>query len=230
MCTSASPIGLAPALDRPGSRSARPVTVTASPVAMACRTWSGITLVESSALDADALAGDEPRVLPVGAGEVDEPERAVRPRLGQHAQRRGHGLRGAAVHRPGQAAQLLEDAEPAGGEHPLRRLDDGVDQARHLPAGLEDGAEREGEVGLLLVPVPAHHQREVLGVGRAAGEHLGGHAADVVPDVAPDLGGPAPERRGVPVAQERGVGVVVDHDQLGAPHEQDRGTGCSGRS
>jgi hypothetical protein len=124
------------------------------------------------------------------------------------------------VSRPGQAAELLEDAEPPGGEHPLGGLGDGVEQARDGAAGLDDRAVGEGEVALLLEAVPGHHQRQVLVVRHPAGEDVPDHRLDVGPDVDPDVGHGLTKSLRMAEAEHRGVRVVVDHDELRTPHEQ----------
>ena len=179
-------------------------------------------------LRADAVTGDEPGVAAVRTDEVDEGERAVGPCVGQHPEDGADRVGRAPVHRARQAAQLLQHTHPAGGEHPLGRLDHGVEQPRDLAVGLDDRAVGEGEVALLVEAAPGHREGQVLEADGPAGEDIVDHGLDVGPDVVPDVGDAPPQCRGVPQAQRQGVGVVVDHDQLRAPHEQHPEAGVQG--
>jgi hypothetical protein len=177
---------------------------------------------------AEAVVGDEAGVLVSLPGQVDETERAVGARLCQDPERGVDGVSRAAVHRAGQAAELLQHGHPASGEHPLGRLHDRVEQAGHLTTGLDDGAVGEGEVALLVEATPRHRQRQVLVARRPAGEDVVDHRLDVGPDVIPDVGDTSSQRGRVPQAERGGIGVVVDHHELSAPHEQHSEPGVQG--
>ena len=139
----------------------------------------------------DPLPGDELR--PGLAVEVDQAERAVGAGAGEHPEHRRHRLGGVPVHRSGEAAQALEHPETSRGQHARGGLHDGVEQPDDGAARLEDRAVGEGEVGLLVEPVPGHDQRQVLVVRRPTREDLGDHGLDVRPHVRPRLGRPLPQ-------------------------------------
>ena len=80
-----------------------------------------------------------------------------------------------------------------------------------------------GEECFLGETVPLHDELELLVPGRPPlAHHQLGLRTDRVPDLGPDLPSGAPEGRRVAVAQDRGVGVVVDVDQCVAPPDEHR--------
>ena len=133
-------------------------------------------------------------------------------------------------HETGRVAEHLRQAlalgrEPAFGQHALRGFDDDGDDAPRPAALVDDGRIVEVHPGLLGVARAVEDQFLVLVRQRAAGQ---AHLHDVVVEVGdlwPAFAHPAAEQRGMTAAGENGVGVVVDHDAVLAPQQDEIGTG-----
>ena len=171
----------------------------------------------------------------VGDGRVGED------RLGRHA---GHALESlrhveeAPVRAVGGHGELVDVAarevvgeradprlrlpQPRLGQDAAGRLRAGAVQAGD-PAGLVAHRRvREGEPGRLVVAVPVHGQGHVLGPGRRAGERPVDQGPDLGPDLRPDVAEARAERRGMLVAQDLRVGVVVEEDEVGPERHEHR--------
>lgn len=180
----------------------------------------GLDLLAQRADGHDAVTGLGPQRDTVPAQDVGEGDGQVLRVVGEHAERRGTRLQRAAAARPGHRPEPLQHREPPGGEHLVGGLDGGVED-RHQGAGVvADRAVAEGEPGLLLEPVTGHRQGHVLVVGGSARQRALHERLDGGPDVGPHLGHRAAERVGVPPPEDRGVPVVVEHDELRSDHEQ----------
>ena len=107
-------------------------------------------------------------------------------------------------------------------EHHRRRLHGDVEDALHLAVGAEHGGVGPGEPAVLDVPGALQRQQHLLAPGRlAAGAHLLQQRSDGAHRLGEDLGA-APTQRRVLVADQLGVGLVVEQHQLGPP-QQGRG-------
>ncbi len=86
-----------------------------------------------------------------------------------------------------------------------------------------DGTVGKGEVPLLQIVVPVDQQELIVRPGGApALEHTIEHGADERPDLSPDILPPDSKRpRVLGLSEHRTVAVVVQHDEVGSPPEQD---------
>ncbi len=193
-------------------------------------------------LDDLALAGPDDAaegpdvVLAVEGGEVDRLAEARLPVFVEQVdQREGEIVRVAGERAGGGVADLLDG--PGFGQAVLAEVAQrpqaplAQDAAGVLRAGAEDsahaarvvrrGAVGKGEVGLFGVPMPLHEQERLFVPRPPAFLHhdvrLRAYGA---PDVPPDLrSGPA-EGRGVALAEDGDVGVVVEVDELASPPDE----------
>ncbi|ACG78003.1 conserved hypothetical protein [Phenylobacterium zucineum HLK1] len=108
------------------------------------------------------------------------------------------------------------------GQHPAGGLDAGAEHAPHRAGLVGQGTVGEGEEGRLGIAVALHQEGQVLLPDALAVERRADQGLQVGPDLGPDLLEPQAEGGGVPGAQDRRVGVVVDEGELGAPGDEHR--------
>ena len=212
--------GPAPPSRPSGSARARPVTTVLRPVAStSCRT--GAQKPSPSTL---AGARGPPGTTPSAA------TRRARPRWSseQVQHRGGHVGAVAREHvdrgdgrrlRVGDAAQpgeLAQRAQPPLADHPTGGLGARAEHPVRARLRRTDGAEREGEPGLLR-PAPAGQQhRQVLLEDRLARQRVGQRRLQARPHLGPGGREGRRQRLRVPGTEHRGVGVVVEQRPLRA--------------
>ena len=85
-----------------------------------------------------------------------------------------------------------------------------------------NGAIGKGEVAFLGVAVALEEEQQVVGPGGiAAVDYALKHRADDVPDFGPDLAAGAAEGGGMLAGDDLPVSIVVEHDELGTPPDED---------
>ncbi len=170
---------------------------------------------------ADASGTDQPRPVAVAIDQIKQRERNILAVLGKRL--RGDGtrfLRGLCLGPP--RTQVPQRNEPPFANNPLRMLDhrrkntaDGVVLGAH-------GAERKREVAFLWKAVALQNEKLVVRPGRFTGcDHALEHGLDDIPDFRPDFTARLSQRLRMLAPQDRGVGVVVECDELGAPVDHD---------
>ena len=118
--------------------------------------------------------------------------------------------------------QLRHEVAAAPRQHLRGRLDGDVDDALDLAVGAEHGGVGPGEPAVLDVAGALQRQQDVLAPRRlTAGPHLRQQGSDGVHRLGEDLVAPTAQR-GVLVAHQLDVGLVVEQHQLRAP-QQGRG-------
>src|SRR5207237_9263400 len=110
--------------------------------------------------------------------------------------------------------EVAQRGQPALAGHALRGLGGGGEDAMHTACLVADGAEGQGEVALLTIPVPVERKEEVVGEGRLAPpQRTLEHRSDDVPDVDPALASGSPQgTRVIAGADHRTGGGVGEGD------------------
>src|SRR5437773_4728728 len=81
--------------------------------------------------------------------------------------------------------EVAQRAQPTLAEHASRGLGSGGEDAMHTARLVPDGAERQGEVALLAIPMSVERKEKVVGEGRLAPH---GRASSRRPSNVPDSG------------------------------------------
>jgi hypothetical protein len=108
----------------------------------------------------------------------------------------------------------------------------GHDLARDLGAGAEEPGDRatlvthgrvgEGEMRLLRIATPLHHERDILHVNGLATESLLDDGQQVGPDLVPDLQEVMAQGSRMLACEDLRIGVVVEQRALCAPGDEHR--------
>ncbi len=210
--------GPAPPSRPSGSARARPVTTVLRPVAStSCRTGAQKPSPSDASPARGARPARRPRRPPDGPGRAGR--REVQQRGGhvgavarEHVDRGdGRRLRVGDAAQPGELAQR---AQPPLADHPAGGLGARAEHPVRARLRRTDGAQREGEPGLLR-PAPAGQQhRQVLLEDRLARQRVGQRRLQARPHLGPGGREGRRQRLRVPGTEHRGVGVVVEQRPL----------------
>ena len=119
------------------------------------------------------------------------------------------------------AGEVAQGAEAALADDTAGGLGDGREDADDGAGVVANRTIGKGEVTLLGVAVALEEEEQVVGTGGvAAVEHAAEHGADDVPDFGPALTAGAAEGGGMLAGDDFPVSIVVEHDELGAPPDQ----------
>ena len=164
----------------------------------------------------------EGKLRPRVVEEVDHGERDVLAGAVEHAARRAARVPHGSQLGRRDAAQLLQDPQPALGQHLGGGLQHGDEDAADAVPD-PDRAVGEGPVGLLDVAVPAVGQEQVPRVRRAlAGEHAPGERPHLGPRLRVAVRGVLADRPRVLLPDEGHEGVVVELGHPRAPPDDHR--------
>ena len=175
--------------------------------------------------------GRRPRLQPRRAQQA----RLARGVVQQIEQREGNVVRVRGQNVGGGAADFFGSLQPGGAgghvpqrpqaarpDHLLRRLRDRREDAADAAGFVADRTVGEGEIAFLGVAVPLHHQQQVVRPSRPARlQDAVQHGIDDRPDFGPDVPAATAQRGGVLDAENAHVRIVIEHDEVGAPPDDD---------
>jgi len=122
----------------------------------------------------------------------------------------------------GSFSQIAQCAQTPLADHLAGVLLNGREDAAYTAGFVADGAVRKGEIAFFRIAVPLQLQQKIVRPRRLAARHDAfHHGTDNVPDLGPDLASRRSQGVWMLVANDGEAGVVIEHDEVIAPPDED---------